>query len=51
MLTAENSSGGSSGSDDTGSIGVDQGPVSKSIHDFMIFVKLFLRLEQSGSKA
>ena len=44
MLTAEDSSGGSSsGSDDIGSIGVDQGPVSNqinsgSIHGFMISV-------------
>ena len=43
MLTAEDSSGGSSGSDDIGSNGVDQGPVSNqinsgSIHGFMISV-------------
>ena len=41
MLTAGESSGGSSNSsDDTGSIGVDQGPVSKSIHDLMIFIEI-----------
>ena len=44
MLTAEDSSGGSSGSDDIGSSGVDQGPVSNqinsgSIHGFMISVQ------------
>ena len=44
MLTAEDSSGGSSGSDDIGSNGVDQGPVSNqinsgSIHGFTISVK------------
>ena len=43
MLTAEDSSGGSSGSDDIGSNGVDQGPVSNqinsgSIHGFVISV-------------